>query len=204
MKNELTFGSLVQTIELVHGQMTTRAKRAVNISLTFRNWLIGFYVDEYELQGADRADYGDNLFDALAEALEPLDVSSSGKRQHYGYLAFYRAYPQIVRTVSAQLQPDVPDRERLKKKVRTVSAQSLDALNDEVVSRLSYSHFEVLVRLDTEKRAFYERECEAASIMNEPLCPPTKPHWQNRQNKEVSMTRPASPSEIHTCLSFLV
>ena len=162
MKNELTFGSLVQTIELVHGQMTTRAKRAVNISLTFRNWLIGFYIDEYELQGADRADYGDNLFDALAEALEPLDVSSSGKRQLYGYLAFYRAYPQIVRTLSAQLQPDVPDRERLKKKVRTVSAQSLDALNDEVVSRLSYSHFEVLVRLDTEKRVFYERECVRA------------------------------------------
>ncbi len=89
--------------------MTTRAKQAVNISLTFRNWLIGFYFDEYELQGADRVNYGDNHFDALADALEPLDVSSSGKRQLYGYPAFYRAYPQIVRTLSVQLQADFPD-----------------------------------------------------------------------------------------------
>jgi hypothetical protein len=27
--------------------------------LTLRNWLIGYYIAEYELQGSDRADYGD-------------------------------------------------------------------------------------------------------------------------------------------------
>ena len=35
--------------------------RAVNISLTLRNWLIGCYIAEYELNGEDRAAYGEKV-----------------------------------------------------------------------------------------------------------------------------------------------
>ena len=55
---ELTFGSLIDSIQQVHGEMAAQASKAVNISLTLRNWLIGCYVAEYELRGADRAEYG--------------------------------------------------------------------------------------------------------------------------------------------------
>ena len=61
---------------------------AVNISLTWRNWLIGAHIHHYELRGADRASYGDKLLVALAEALRAQGVSNSGRRQLYGYLAF--------------------------------------------------------------------------------------------------------------------
>ena len=43
--------------------------RAANISLTWRNWLIGAHIHHYKLRGADRASYGANLLVALAESL---------------------------------------------------------------------------------------------------------------------------------------
>jgi hypothetical protein len=35
--------------------LSAQAGRAVNISLTMRNWMIGLYIAEYKLRGADRA-----------------------------------------------------------------------------------------------------------------------------------------------------
>ena len=155
------FSELVGSIREVHLECAAQATRAVNISLTLRNWLIGAHIHRYELQGADRARYGDQLLVELSEALRAQGVSNSGRRQLYGYLAFYRVYPQIVRTASAQfamLQASAA----LDEKVRTVSAPSpaapaADA--DLLVNRLSYSHFEQLVELDDPlQRSFYETE----------------------------------------------
>ncbi len=42
------------------------------MSLTLRNWMIGLYIAEFELRGADRANYGDQLFSALAKQLTSL------------------------------------------------------------------------------------------------------------------------------------
>ena len=99
----------------------THAAKAVNISLTLRNWFIGQHIAVFELQGADRARYGDKLLSELTQALRDQAVSDVGKRQLYGYLAFYRAYPQIVRTASAQsAQTLLPN--ATVNKVRTASA----------------------------------------------------------------------------------
>ncbi|MBP5997987.1 MAG: DUF1016 family protein [Azonexus sp.] len=141
--------------------MAEQASRAVNVSLTLRNWFIGYYIAEFELQGADRANYGDRLLVELARALSSQAVSNCGRRQLYAYLAFYRAYPQIVRTASALSAP-ILARPRLEEKVRTLSAQSpvVPATDPEtLIGRLSYSHFEQLVELaDPLQRAFYETE----------------------------------------------
>jgi len=52
MTEILTFGNLVSSINDVHLQLAAQAGRAVNISLTLRNWLIGmeyknFWFPEY-------------------------------------------------------------------------------------------------------------------------------------------------------------
>nr|WP_269844368.1 DUF1016 N-terminal domain-containing protein [Methylotuvimicrobium alcaliphilum] len=60
-----------------------------------RNWLIGCYIIEYELNGKDRAEYGEKLFTQLAKALKRLDVARSKERELRRYRQFYRAYPQI-------------------------------------------------------------------------------------------------------------
>ena len=76
----------------------------------------------------------------------------------YNYTAFYRTYPRIVRTVSAQSKAlSLPDVKPLVK-VRTLSAQwAVDP--EKLIEQLSYSHFEMLVEIDDPlKRAFYEHE----------------------------------------------
>ena len=67
---ELTFEQLVFSIRQVHDQLAAHAGKAVNISLTLRNWAIGYYIQEYEQNGADRAAYGKELFTKLSEKLK--------------------------------------------------------------------------------------------------------------------------------------
>ena len=88
--------------------MAAQAGRAVNISLTMRNWLIGACVAEYELCGADRATYGESLLRQLAKHLTDYGISNCNRRQLYRYLRFYRLYPEIVGTLSPQLQALLP------------------------------------------------------------------------------------------------
>ncbi len=57
----LSFEHLVNLIGQTNAELTAEASRAVNTSLTLRNWLIGFHIVEYEQRGTDRAQYGDKL-----------------------------------------------------------------------------------------------------------------------------------------------
>jgi predicted nuclease of restriction endonuclease-like (RecB) superfamily len=157
-KHEWNFEKLVEVIRQVHEELAAQAGRAVNLSLTMRNWLIGAYIAEYELSGADRASYGENLLSELSQELRKHEISNSGRRQLYNYLGFYRSYPQIVRTVPAQSRHLLPAT-IVREKVRTASAQlAIDP--EKLLSSLSYSHFEQLIALDDDlKRIFYEIEC---------------------------------------------
>lgn len=155
------FGNLVAAIERTHFAFANQASKAVNRSLTLRNWFIGYYIAEFELQGADRASYGDRLLGELSKALGDQSVSNTGRRQLYGYLAFYRTYPQIVRAPSA-ISSQIVSPFFLEEKVRTLSAQFPDVPTlepEKLINSLSYSHFEKLVELeDSFQRRFYEAE----------------------------------------------
>ena len=45
--------------------MQAQAAHAVNLALTARNWLIGYYIVEFEQNGEDRAAYGEQLLKKL-------------------------------------------------------------------------------------------------------------------------------------------
>ncbi len=153
------FGALVTSIHQVNENMVAQAGRAVNVSLTLRNWMIGAYIDTYELNGSDRANYGDNLLSELAKRLTGMNVSNCNRRQLYRYLRFYRLYPQIVGTLSPQLKKLLPAEIHGIKKVGTPSPQ-LQTPPEKLVYRLSYSHLELIVDIeDPLKRIFYEIEC---------------------------------------------
>ena len=157
----MTFEGLVAAIGHAHASLVQRATKAVNASLTLRNWSIGFYIAEFELQGADRANYGDGVVPLLAKVLASQRLPNVSRRQLYAYLAFYRAYPQIVRSVTAQ-STDLYKTETVTKKVRSMTAllpsqSGTDA--DTLLTELSYTHFERLVELsDAKRRSFYEIE----------------------------------------------
>lgn len=152
--------SLVRRIADIHNQLVERATKAVNVSLTLRNWLIGLSIQNYELEGRDRATYGDRLFSKLAGDLTSRGVSNCSRRQLYHYRDFYRAYPHIVGSLPPQLQDLVPTPESLARSiVGSLDPQSGEGSPD-LLHRLSYTHFEELVAIkDPLKRSFYEKEC---------------------------------------------
>ncbi len=155
----INFRDLVESISYVHNQVVAQAGKAVNISLTLRNWMIGLHISEFELRGVDRATYGDNLLSDLAESLTKLKVSNCNRRQLYRYLRFYRIYPGIVGTLPPQFKELLPSEIFTVEKVGTVSPQ-LNLPPEQVIERLSYSHFELLLDVDNPiKRSFYEIEC---------------------------------------------
>lgn len=156
----LSFEELVRSIRDIHGTLSAQAGKAVNVCLTLRNWLTGCYLAEYELRGADRAGYGERLVPALVERLTETGLSGCTQRQLYQYLRFYRIYPGIVRSVTAQFQHLVPQRlVRAGDKVRSATAIS-GIEPQQILQQLSYTHIEQLLSIDDEtKRAFYEFEC---------------------------------------------
>ena len=162
MMNKLAifvFEALVVAIRQAHEHLAAQAGRAINISLTLRNWFIGAYIAEYELRGMDRATYGDNLLIELANSLTTVRISNCNRRQLYRYLRFYRLYPSIVGTLSPQLKELLPAEMQAIGKTGTLSPQ-LHFPPEQIIHRLSYSHLELIVDLDAElKRAFYEIEC---------------------------------------------
>ncbi len=99
---------LVVQIRTIHDQLAQQATKAVNLGLTLRDWLIGCHIQKYELRGEDRSEYGDRLFEVLADRLTRQGLPNCNRRQLYRYRDFYRLYPQIVGTLSPQFQKMLP------------------------------------------------------------------------------------------------
>jgi predicted nuclease of restriction endonuclease-like (RecB) superfamily len=154
----MNFNSLVQAIANIHQQTVVYATKAVNTTLTLRNWLIGACIHEFELNGEDRAAYGDALFSRISQELSALSVPNCSKSRLYRYRDFYKLYPQIVATLSPQFKKFLPSAKESSstEKVATLSPLSGKLLLD----RISYSHIELLLEIsDPLKRTFYEVEC---------------------------------------------
>jgi predicted nuclease of restriction endonuclease-like (RecB) superfamily len=151
---------LTATIQQTNQFFLNKVQKQVNTALTLRNWIIGFYISEYEQSGKDRADYGTQLFKAIAESLLKKGLKSIRERHLYLCRDLYKTYPQILRTVSAKSYLiDFQYSEIL----RTVSAELTNQENDSYVNilltNLSFSHFIELLKTDSEgKRRFYEEQ----------------------------------------------
>jgi predicted nuclease of restriction endonuclease-like (RecB) superfamily len=164
--NELV--SLISETQLYFRQ---QAQRQVNTGLTLRNWLFGFYIAEYELNGADRAEYGVKLYKEIAKRLEKRGFRQIRERHLYLCKDFYVIYPNILRTPSAKLY--IAGFQNLAI-LHTVSAKFIDTNKntnistnippsqmdvDKLINQLSFSHIIELIKADTLlKRSFYEIE----------------------------------------------
>jgi predicted nuclease of restriction endonuclease-like (RecB) superfamily len=163
------FDALVTAIRQVHEHLAAQAGRAVNTSLTLRNWAIGCYIREYEQKGADRAKYGKALLQKLSATL----LENAGIRYHPRELGrcreFYTAYPTIGEPLSSRFEQMIPATIR-----QVLSAEShlatlanrgtvtpeLSIPPEDLVKSLSYSHFAELLSIEEPlKRTFYEVEC---------------------------------------------
>jgi len=164
-RHEWNFGKLVGMIRHVHEELAAQAGKAVNISLTLRNWLFGCYIAEYEQSGADRAEYGARLLENLSSHLAEGGMEGVAARSLRQYRQFYLVYPGIWQTPSAKsLENFVPlsIRQTLPaKSMRTLSQPKQPVIPaSDLFQKLSFSHFAELIAIpDETKRTFYEIEC---------------------------------------------
>jgi predicted nuclease of restriction endonuclease-like (RecB) superfamily len=156
----MELSQLLERINSVHTYFQKEAVQQVNTALSLRNWLIGFYLYEYEQQGNDRATYGERLYKTIAARLkDKLTVKGLSERALYSCIEFYKGYPQILQTLSAKFNTlNAPlFAEKMKAIDSSENPLAMDA--DLLLSRLSFSHFIEILKAETPlKRAFYEVE----------------------------------------------
>ncbi len=158
-----------------------QVQKQVDTALTLRNWFFGFYITEYELNGADRAEYGAKLYKEVAKQLEKQGFKQIRERHLYLCKDFYFKYPNILRSATAKLY--ISNFERIGI-LRSATAKFIEAeinplvkpnlptievLNiikikpeidvDKLINQLSFTHIIEFLKADTPlKRSFYEVE----------------------------------------------
>lgn len=171
----MRFDKLLTLIQDTNSAMQQGAVKAINRMLTLRNWLIGYYIVEYEQKGEDRAIYGERLLDRLAESLDNEGLSGRNLKL---FRQFYFVYPQIGQTLPALLniEPSIwqsviaqlHSSENQEHRIMQSPIAQLDKkpipgiMTDPMmlISNLSYTHLVQLISIDDPlKRVFYETEC---------------------------------------------
>lgn len=96
----MNFDSLIRILQETHNVLYASAAKAINTSMTVRNWLYGFYIVEFEQNGEDRAKYGENLLNELSINLSVglKGISVTNLRL---FRQFYLLYPEIASVLPA-------------------------------------------------------------------------------------------------------
>ena len=165
----MNFEQLAAIIENTHQQLQQNAVKAVNQFQTIRNWLVGFYIVEFEQNGEDRAQYGEQLLKKLEQKLNQKGLNVT---LFQWSRKFYLTYPAFARLISgsfrliyatASHKSLEEDKEEicatLSHKLRVVDGEcDIDGMPaDKIFSSISFSHFIELLKIDDPiKRMYYE------------------------------------------------
>lgn len=156
-----SFNDLASIVQTTHDAAQSSAVKAINRMQTMRNWLIGYYIVEFEQHGKDRAEYGTQLLKKLEERVDRKGLTTTLFKWAR---KFYRLYPQMMEnlpipicaTVMHQLQP-------IENKEDTISASMTHQFvtpGKTIISHLSFTHLREIMTLDDPlARYFYEQEC---------------------------------------------
>lgn len=99
------FNVLIENIQSTHKTTQQSAVKAVNVYLTIRNWLAGFYIVEFEQNGEDRANYGNKLLANLAKSIKIKGLSASELSK---CRKFYNLYPQFSNVIAKEYKGLIP------------------------------------------------------------------------------------------------
>lgn len=155
------------------------AVSSANLSVTLRNWLVGYYIVEFEQDGKERAKYGAGLMNEIAERVK--HIKGLSLRNLKSFRQFYLCYSQFQNLflggnsiLPVQLQKALESQRNLLPKSDQLAipkGQTLSALfqlsdnesinhNKKLVTGIPFSNFIELIKIDDDlKRTFYEVEC---------------------------------------------
>ena len=174
----MNYESLVGRINLIQDALQAQAAHAVNLSLTARNWLVGYYIVEFEQHGEDRAKYGEKLLNRLSESINRKGFNARRLRE---FRQLYLVYPilgaEVVKYIkanqpqllksdafsiwwlpSAELQA-LDNQEDEKWRLSSAKLEEWSTAPERLFYRLNYSCLLYLSSIDEPlKRAFYEQE----------------------------------------------
>ena len=110
MSQRFGFERLVEICACTHDKARQSATRAIDRWLVVRNWLFGWYIVEYEQEGADRAEYGSQTLSRLSAALKGRIGRGVSVHALEKIRRFYLAYQHILPDVSAARNSATPSR----------------------------------------------------------------------------------------------
>ena len=173
MSDKLQFKQLVELFEATHKEMQERAARSVDISLVVRNWLFGWYIVEFEQNGADRASYGKALLKSISKNLgdkigrgfsvDNLELMRRFYLQYQGVVTFEKKSETLFR-ISESKKSETVSRNSVE--LSHSRCSQLDKMVTELASyfKLGWSHYVTLMSIDREdERRFYEIEAQSNS-----------------------------------------
>ncbi len=163
----MQFEQLITIIEQTSRGLQKKALTSVNQLLVIRNWLVGFYLVQFEQKGEDRAKYGEKLLETIAEELKKKKLKGLSKTNLKIFRQFYEIYPQIAQAVpeesirsigqpladqfSAEKGQALPDQSKKNKEIQTAPLL--------LFQHFTFTHFTELIKIkDPLKRAFYEQQ----------------------------------------------
>ena len=174
----MNFESLVGRINQVQDVLQSQAAHAINLALTARNWLVGYYIVEFEQHGEDRAKYGEKLLNRLSSEINRKGFDSRRLRE---YRQFYLVYPilgievgkyiegistgllesgstPIWRSATAKLQADSTQDVEIWRSA-TAKLEEWETPPAKLFNRINYTSLSILSSISNPlKRAFYEQE----------------------------------------------
>ena len=125
-KKKLSFDQLSSAIETLHDSAYSATVKAVNRFATVRNYIIGFYIVEYEQNGKDRAKYGDKLIKRLAEKIKRKGLNETLLKNSR---RLYLLYPQIMDYLLG----------------KSPTASDFSTPGSQLIEKLSFSHIIIKV-----------------------------------------------------------
>lgn len=96
MTKNIDFNQLENSISSLNTVFEENTAKAINRNITARNWLIGFYIVNYEQNGKDRAKYGEKTLLKLAENLNKKSLSYRNLKL---YRQFYLEFRMLERPI---------------------------------------------------------------------------------------------------------
>ena len=163
-ETSFSFDRLSELLIQLHSSAYTASIKAINRFATVRNYMIGFYIVEYEQHGCDRAKYGERLLKRLTERVNKRGINETLLKVSR---AFYLNYPHIKSYLegksvtpshqSASISPTSSDESP---KISPTVSDEFRTSAEQLISQLSFSHIvEIMTVKEPFARFFYETEC---------------------------------------------
>jgi len=165
----MNFQILQKQIQFTHHQLYLSTIKSVNTHLSLRNWLIGYYIIEFEQKGKDKAKYGTNLIKELSKNIKIKGLGETNLKQ---CRKFFMIYPEISQSLTDLFKNEdinlkstlnqiatnttFTNKNQLLEKKRNFLTLDCNYYS-QIIKNISFTHFVELFKIEDEiKRKFYE------------------------------------------------